>query len=278
LLVVQAGDYASFKFQPPSRHNQSKEIPGVNSDPPTWLVVLIAPFVGALLAAVVTHFISDESRHPEPDSARKRAGFTRTASWMPIVGWLQTRDGASPRSARINRHRLATELGAVAVAIWAAAEVSGWMLVVSCLLGWVLLALATIDIDRLILPDPLTLPLVAGGLAVSYAVDRNIVIDHIIGAGLGFVVFVAVRYAYAALRSREGLGLGDAKLLAAIGAWVTWHGLPTAVLIAAGFGLVVTVAFLAMGRRRDVPSRLPFGPFLAAGGWLVWLYGPLTFA
>ncbi len=80
---------------------------------------------------------------------------------------------------------------------------------------------------------------------------------------------------YRRIRRRRGIGLGDAKLLAAIGAWVTWTGLPTVLLYAAVSGLVYAAAARLAGHRLGAASPIPFGPHLCLGGWLVWLYGPL---
>jgi leader peptidase (prepilin peptidase)/N-methyltransferase len=101
-------------------------------------------------------------------------------------------------------------------------------------------------------------------------------VDHLIGAAAGFAVFAGIAAIYRRLRGREGLGLGDAKLLAALGAWVGWQGLPTIVLYAALAGLLWAIAGALRGAPLHARHRIPFGPFLSLAGWLVWLYGPLT--
>jgi leader peptidase (prepilin peptidase)/N-methyltransferase len=101
-------------------------------------------------------------------------------------------------------------------------------------------------------------------------------LDSAIGAGAGFAIFALVRWLYRRLRGREGLGLGDAKLLAAAGAWVTWNGLPSVVLIAAVFGLVSALVMAQRGEQLSLNQRLAFGPALCLGTWLVWLYGPIA--
>ncbi|QLH39834.1 MAG: prepilin peptidase [Defluviicoccus sp.] len=92
----------------------------------------------------------------------------------------------------------------------------------------------------------------------------------------GLWLFYAISRLYRWLRHRDGLGLGDAKLLAAGGAWVSWWGLPTVVLLAAVTALLVALVRRALGDRSVVGQRLAFGPELCLGIWLVWLYGPLT--
>jgi leader peptidase (prepilin peptidase)/N-methyltransferase len=100
----------------------------------------------------------------------------------------------------------------------------------------------------------------------------------VIGAAAGFASLALIAWLYRRLRKREGLGLGDAKFSAAIGAWVGWQGLPTMLLWGSMLGLLFATALTLRGTRLRLSDRLPFGVFLAAGGWLVWLYGPLAFA
>jgi len=139
------------------------------------------------------------------------------------------------------------ELAALAITVWSLAVAEGWLAWVTAGFGWALLALAAIDWRHLVLPDFLTLPLIAAGLAAAWALDRSTVADRAIGAAAGFAFVMLVRAAYWQLRRREGIGLGDAKLLAAA---------------------------LARWRHLSWDDRVPFGAFLALGTWLVWLYGP----
>jgi leader peptidase (prepilin peptidase)/N-methyltransferase len=112
-------------------------------------------------------------------------------------------------------------------------------------------------------------------LAVSYAIDPTLLLPHLIGAAAGFVAFAAVAEIYRRLRGRDGLGLGDAKLLAAAGAWLGWQALAGLVLIAAVIGLAAVLVRSLAGRPMEPTSRIAFGPALAAAFWIVWLYGPL---
>jgi leader peptidase (prepilin peptidase)/N-methyltransferase len=146
----------------------------------------------------------------------------------------------------------------------------------SCGFGWTLLALGLIDWRNMVLPDLLTLPLIAAGPIVAEFVSPDDVLDDLAGAVGGFAAFTLVAWTYRRWRGREGLGAGDAKLLAALGAWVGATGLPSVVLLASLAALVAVLA--ARATRRGVPTaqdRVPFGPALAIAGWVVWLYGPL---
>ena len=174
-----------------------------------------------------------------------------------------------------NRDFTLTVLSALAASVWAAAVLSGWLLWVSLALGGVLLALSVIDIHRQLLMNSLTLPLIPGGLAVAYGVDPNALTGHVIGAVAGFACLVALNWAYQRIRGREGLGFGDCKLLAGAGAWVALPGLPSVVLIAASSALAVILFRSLTGHKVRLEERMPFGPYLCLGTWIVWLHGPL---
>jgi leader peptidase (prepilin peptidase)/N-methyltransferase len=170
----------------------------------------------------------------------------------------------------------AIEAAALVVAAWSLAVLPGWLAWASCALGWSLIALAVIDARHLLLPDPLTLPLVPAGLAVAWLVDPDKLPDHALGAVAGYLALAAVALAYRRWRGREGLGLGDAKLFAAAGAWVSWAGLPSVLLLAAAAALAWHLVAARLRDRRLTGRELPFGPYLAGALWLVWLYGPVV--
>ncbi len=160
--------------------------------------------------------------------------------------------------------------------LWAASVVSDWLLLASTVFGWTLLALGMIDWRTQRLPDVLTLSLLLSGLAAAYFFDKTAIVDHLIGAVAGFAVFALVAYLYRAIRGFDGLGLGDAKLLAGLGAWISWQGLPTLVLLAAMMCLTFVIGRALWRWKMSSTERVPFGPFLALAGWIVWLYGPLV--
>ncbi len=244
---------------------------------PGWLwPVLASPFIGSFLGVLV-------ARLPEGRPVvGGRSGCDHCGhplgplDLVPIVSWLALRGHCRHCGAKIGALPLVIELGAVLVALWVASVSDGLALWAGCVLGWVLLALAAIDFRDGILPDILTLPLIALGLAATYFLAPWQMLDSAIGAAAGFAIFASVRWLYRRLRGREGLGLGDAKLLAASGAWVTWTGLPSVVLIAAAAGLGLALVMHLRGERLTFSQRLAFGPALCLGTWLVWLYGPIT--
>lgn len=196
---------------------------------------------------------------------------------VPIVGWLVNRGRCRHCGHAVSAVYPAIELAATLIALWSLAVLPGWLAWAGSALGWTLLALSVIDVRHLVLPDQLTLPLIPAGLAVTWAVAPDAVAEHILAALGGFLLFAALAVAYRRLRGREGIGLGDAKLLAAAGAWVSWQGLPGVVLLAAAGGLAGAMAKGLVAGRLEPGQALPFGPYLAGGLWLVWLYGPIGF-
>jgi leader peptidase (prepilin peptidase)/N-methyltransferase len=145
----------------------------------------------------------------------------------------------------------------------------------SLLLAVALAILSAIDMRYYRLPDVITLPLAAAGLVITAWSGLQPLWWSALSAAIGFALLAGAALAYRYLRGRPGLGLGDAKLLAAAGAWTGAQAIPTVLLWATG--LALTFALVAYFRGQDVSgaTRLPFGPFLASATWLAWLYGPL---
>lgn len=131
-----------------------------------------------------------------------------------------------------------------------------------------LIALAVMDWCTYRLPNVITAPLIAAGLLFAHFGAQDLR-SGVIGAALGYGVFVALELAYKSLRGRAGLGRGDAKLLAAGGAWCGWMGLSFIVLIASGSALLLLL-LPSLRARAQTDKKLPFGPFLALGIALVW--------
>jgi leader peptidase (prepilin peptidase)/N-methyltransferase len=176
------------------------------------------------------------------------------------------------------RRALVLAIGAMALVFAWAIGVTGVgpALALSLPLGWTLTTLALVDIFSFRLPDPLTFPLAVAGLLVSVWLPGFPLVDHLAGALVGYSIFAALRWLYRRLRGREGIGLGDAKLLSAAGAWLGWAPLPSVLLIACATAFL-WIAMRAIVRGRAVhDERLAFGAPLCAAIWVVWLHGPLT--
>jgi len=236
--------------------------------------VLAAPFIGSFLGVMVARLPQGQSV-VNGRSACDRCGHRLgAADLVPIASWLAAKGRCRYCGGAVTLLYPAIELGAVLIAIWASRVAEGPLMWIACMLGWDLLTLAIIDWRDGVLPDILTLPLIPLGLFAAFLDNPNDVWPHALGALVGFAVFALIRWGYRRLRGREGLGFGDVKLLAAAGAFVSWEGLPSVVLIAAILGLGLALAQSLMGRRLALDDRLAFGPALCAGFWLVWLYGP----
>jgi leader peptidase (prepilin peptidase)/N-methyltransferase len=129
-----------------------------------------------------------------------------------------------------------------------------------------------VDIDRLILPDALTLGLTLAGLAWALAGGIDAAQPYVFGAALGYGALALLAASYQRLRGRSGLGMGDAKLLAAGGAWLGWMALPLVVLLASLGCLAFVIGSAALRGLRVTAGPIPFGPYLAGSIWVLWLF------
>lgn len=241
-------------------------------------VIVAAPFVGSFLGVVIDRLPAGRPILLDRSRCDACGATLGPRDLVPIASWCVQRGRCAHCGAALPRFYPLIELAALAVAVAAVTTLSGWLLVVSCGLGWTLLTLAAIDWRHFLLPDVLTLPLIPAGLAVAYGVDPGLVTTHAIGALAGFAAFATIGFTYQRLRHREGIGLGDAKLLAAAGAWLGWQALPGLVLMAALGALAVALARTAVGAKLSATTRIAFGSYLALAFWLVWLYGPPVMA
>lgn len=141
----------------------------------------------------------------------------------------------------------------------------------SLVLGGTLAALSLIDLRTYRLPDALTLTLAVAGCLTPDPLNVAEVAWRVASAVAGWLAFFAVAGFYRRWRGFDGLGMGDAKLLAAGGAWLGMEALPVVVLVGSAMALAVAGLLIVCGRQIDRKSRIPFGPFLAAGIWLAWL-------
>ncbi len=233
--------------------------------------LVLAPLAGVLIWALMLRHVA-----LAPEAAGARIATPLDA--LPVVGWARAL-GAPAARRREALWRAGIELAAVGVAVWALLTLPASLVWPSCALGWLLLAAGAIDAREGLLPDEINLAIAALGLVQAALPGERALLDAVIGAAAGLLVLAAFAAGYARLRGREGLGLGDAKLLGALGAWVGWQGLAGVVMVAAALGLA-WAALEALARRRPMRGdlSLPLGPFLALGGWLIWVYGPIGLA
>ncbi|HCF73578.1 MAG TPA: prepilin peptidase [Gammaproteobacteria bacterium] len=152
-----------------------------------------------------------------------------------------------------------------------------WQLAAALILTWGLIVLSFVDLDHMLLPDVITLPLLWLGLLVNLAGGFCDIGSAVIGAVSGYLVLWIIFHVYRMISGREGFGYGDFKLLAALGAWLGWQMLPLVLLLASLCGAVIGIT-LIMLTPREARQPLPFGPYLAVAGWIVLLWGDALLA
>jgi leader peptidase (prepilin peptidase)/N-methyltransferase len=207
---------------------------------------------------------------------------TTIGAWqnIPVISWLLLRGKCAACKASISLRYPVVEL-ATAVLSAAVAWHFGFGASAACalLITWTLVALTGIDVDHQLLPDSITLPLMWAGLlaAVSFGPAELHTLpvsprDAVIGAASGYLSLWLVFHLFRLVTGKEGMGYGDFKLFAALGAWLGWKLLPLVILLAAGTGAVLGILMIVL-RGRDRAAPMPFGPYLAAAGWLAMMYG-----
>lgn len=167
-------------------------------------------------------------------------------------------------------------LGAIAIPEFAKSAPSVRVAAAAIFLATGLSVLSAIDLVRMRLPDVLTLPLLAGGLVFVSAAGSDTLAWHFASAILGAASIYLFAWSYLRFRGLDGIGLGDAKLFAVAGAWVGAEGLASVLLLACATGLLFAILMRLRGQEIGGQSRIPFGPFLSVGLWVIWLYGPLS--
>ncbi|MGQ0586654.1 MAG: prepilin peptidase [Gammaproteobacteria bacterium] len=192
---------------------------------------------------------------------------------IPVVSWLALRGRCASCSAPISiQYPLVEAL--TGLLSMACALRFGWSgaLLAALLLTWALVALAVIDLRTQLLPDAITLPLLWLGLLVAIGGTFSKPPAAIIGAAAGYLSLWAVYHAFKWITGKEGMGHGDFKLLAALGAWFGWKALPIIVLLSSVAGAVAGLGLILL-RKHDRNVPIPFGPFLAIAGWIVLIGG-----
>jgi len=238
-------------------------------------LLIVAPFIGSFLGVVIERLPTGRSvifGRSMCDGCGRQLGVL---DLIPVISWVRTGGRCRHCGVWLGWFYPAIELAALAIAGWALFAVPIQLAWATAALGWMLLALAEIDRRHLLLPDALTLPLLLAGLGVAAWYPGMRLIDHLLGAALGFAGLWLLAAAYQRLRGREGLGQGDAKLFAAAGAWLGWQGLASVLLIGAASGLAWTLVRNLTGHGKPPTEPIGFGPFLALGTWLTWIWGPL---
>jgi leader peptidase (prepilin peptidase)/N-methyltransferase len=199
---------------------------------------------------------------------------------IPLVSWLLLRGRCASCKTKISARYPLVELATGLLSAWVAWHF-GFGAPAACglLVTWALIALTGIDIDHQLLPDGITLPLMWAGLLaaviagpISGSPIPVSAHDAIIGAASGYLSLWLVFHTFRLITGKEGMGYGDFKLFAALGAWLGWKLLPLVILLSAAAGAILGILMIVL-RGRDRSTPMPFGPYLAAAGWLAMMYG-----
>jgi leader peptidase (prepilin peptidase)/N-methyltransferase len=249
----------------------------IDIDASAWLwPVLAAPFVGSFMGVLIQRLpanlpvVFGRSACPHCSA--------RLSAWelVPLASFLLLRGRCRHCRQPIGLLHPAVELAAVGISLWAVSVDSDPVrLWTDCGLGWTLLTLAWIDCTSYLLPDVLTLPLLLAGLALTWGIQPEALTDHCLATVVGYLSFQGLAFAYRRLRGRDGLGGGDAKLIAGAGAWCGLALLPFVVLGSAIAGLLAALGFALTGRAVTSRTRIAFGPCIALAFWLAWMHGGL---
>lgn len=245
------------------------------TDVPLWLATVL----GGLLGLVIGSFLATILiRGPKGESAltgRSRCDACGTVlgarDLVPILSWLVGRGRCRACGAWIDPRHLAMELAAALVGVVAVLAHPLPLALVTAGLGWWLLLLAALDLEAHWLPDLLTLPLIALGLAAAWAGFGPPLAERLWGAGIGWASLEAIRVTYRVSRGRDGMGGGDPKAFAAAGAWVGAWNLPVILLCAGLLGIAAALTMLLRKQAVAATTRMPLGTLLALALWPAWL-------
>jgi len=252
------------------------------------ITVVVALMVGSFLNVVIVRVPQQLQWqwHGRPEGLPKPTGIAGPVSrcpscqqpirWrdnLPLVSFLILKGRCRSCNTTISgRYPLVEALCAGLSLVVVAVMGMQWSTLAALVFTWVLIALAFIDLEHFLLPDRLTLPLLAIGLGVNAANTFTDLISALVGAAAGYGVLWIVFHGFRILTGKEGMGQGDFKLLAALGAWLGWQLLDLVILLSAGTGAIIGITMLIL-QRQQRGQQIPFGPYLAGGGWLVLLWG-----
>lgn len=273
----------SFLFAPPA------------SLGPTLVAALLGLLVGSFLNVVIyripkmmqresDNYVAQESGNKLPHQDRFNLMVPRSAcpccghqitalENIPVISYIALGGKCRKCKARISPRYPAIELLTAALSgllVWTFGSGAAGM--ATLLFAWLLTAMTFIDFDTQLLPDDLTYPLLWAGLLININGTFVPLQDAVIGAAAGYLVLWAVYWLFKLVTGKEGMGYGDFKLLAALGAWLGWTMLPTIILLSSIVGAIVGISLIVFAKR-ERSNPIPFGPYLAAAGMIAMLYG-----
>ncbi|MDT3308729.1 prepilin peptidase [Shewanella vaxholmensis] len=192
---------------------------------------------------------------------------------LPLLGWLMLKGKCAACHAPISaRYPIIEFVTGLLIATLAWHFGPSWQFVFASILTFVLVALTGIDLDEMLLPDQMTLPLLWLGLIINLNHTFASPTDAIIGAAAGYLSLWSIFWLFKILTGKEGMGYGDFKLLAVFGAWLGWQMLPLVILLSSLVGAVVGITMI-VSKRLKQGNPIPFGPYIAAAGWIALIWG-----
>lgn len=266
------------------------------------LVAMFSLFVGSFLNVVIhrlpimmengwrrecQEFVAQDSGQPAPET-EEQAPFnlmvprSRCPSCdtqitakqnIPVISYLMLKGKCGNCGAKISVQYPIIEIVTMLLSVMVAVKFDvSWQTFFGILLTWALISLTMIDFKHTLLPDDITLPMLWLGLLISLVPVFVSPSEAIVGAAVGYLSLWSVYHLFKLVTGKEGMGYGDFKLLGLLGAWFGWTSIPMIILLSSVVGAVVGITLIAVrGRDRNIP--IPFGPYLAAAGWLAMMYG-----
>lgn len=266
------------------------------------LVAMFSLFVGSFLNVVIhrlpimmengwrrecQEFLAQDTAQPAPQSdtqapfnlmvPRSRCPSCGTqisaARNIPVISYLLLKGKCGHCGEKISVQYPIIEAVTMVLSVMVALKFGfGLQTLFGIILTWALICLTMIDFKHTLLPDDITLPMLWLGLLMSLAPVFVTPSEAIVGAAVGYLSLWSVYHLFKLVTGKEGMGYGDFKLLGLLGAWFGWTSIPMIILLSSVVGAVVGITLIAVrGRDRNIP--IPFGPYLAAAGWLSMMYG-----
>ncbi|WP_417542813.1 prepilin peptidase [Methylophaga thalassica] len=269
------------------------------TSPVAWIIIagILGLLVGSFLNVVIYRLpiilerewteqcaeLGDQASPPEavftlsrPRSACPHCGHAITAlENIPVISYLFLAGKCKACRTPISiRYPIIEALSALMSVIISWHFGFGWSAVGALLLSWALIALTFIDVDHQLLPDKITLPLIWLGLAFNLSGVYTDLHSSVIGAIAGYLSLWSIYHLFKLVTGKEGMGYGDFKLLAALGAWMGWQALPMIVLLSSFVGALIGITLVLLKQhQREIP--IPFGPYLAIAGWIALVWGEI---
>lgn len=237
---------------------------------PVFLLIA-SPFIGSFLGLLAFRLPEHEDVIRANSRCRACGTAVKPFDLIPIVSYFALRRRCRSCAAPISAAYPLIEGGALIVAVVSVYLASGWLLVVTCLLGWALLTAAATDLRVFILPNAITLPLIPAGLLVTYFLHPDNIWDHVIGMIAGGGALYALDWIYERIRHRRGLGMGDVKLVAAAGAWLGWPYLSWLIVIASVLAIPMMLVMRVTGIKLSTTTPLPYGAPLSVAFFALWI-------